>query len=75
MRQQTYNCASGIQVSILELAKFIIAEMGGQNTITFQDWRPGDVKYFDVDNRRLVAMGMQFRTDWQEVVRGVINSK
>ena len=71
-KKETYNCASGIQVSIQQLADFVIEAMGGNNTIQYEDWRPGDVKYFDVDNSKIRGLGMTFETNWKDVVGGVI---
>jgi UDP-glucose 4-epimerase len=69
------NCASAIQVTIQELAEFVIAETGANVEIEHAPWRPGDIRKFDIDNSRIrAALGMDFNTNWQEVVRGVIAS-
>ena len=70
-----YNCASGIKVSIQELAEFVRAEMKSDVPILYDDWRPGDIINFDIINDKIVDLGARFNTDWKEVVRGVIRSR
>lgn len=72
---RAYNCASGIQVSIQELAEFVIEATGADVGIEYDDWRPGDIIHFDIDNRKIVGLGMSFEKDWRQVVRGVIESR
>lgn len=69
-----YNCASAIQVSIQELAEFVMSEMGNTQPVEYDDWRPGDILKFDIDNGKIRELGMSFNQDWQDVVRGVIKS-
>jgi nucleoside-diphosphate-sugar epimerase len=48
---QAYNCASGIKVTIRELAEAIRSYLGAEATpIVHEDWKMGDIKYFQVDN-------------------------
>ncbi|MGE0492753.1 MAG: NAD-dependent epimerase/dehydratase family protein [Vulcanimicrobiota bacterium] len=64
---EVYNCASGIQVSVGELAEGILRLMGSRttSTIVHSDWAVGDIKYFDVDNRKIrEQLGMVFDTDF-----------
>jgi nucleoside-diphosphate-sugar epimerase len=70
------NCASGIRVSIQELADFIRGEMDcNDQEIVYEDWRPGDIKVFNIDNSKArELLEMEFDTDWKEVVRGVIRA-
>ena len=70
-----YNCASAIQVSIQELAEFVRDEMNSDVPIVYDEWRPGDIVNFDIDNRKIRAIGAEFVTDWKEVVRRVIASR
>jgi UDP-glucose 4-epimerase len=71
-RGECFNCASGISVSIRELAEFVMAEMGNSHPIEYAPARPGDVQRFAVDNTKLRGLGIDFETDWQAVVREVI---
>lgn len=61
------DCASGIRVSIMDLALFIAAEHGG--SIELAPRRPGDVDEFHPDNAALRALGITFDTDWMGMVR------
>lgn len=75
-RQEYFNCASGIQVSIQELAEFILSEMKSNVGIQYTDWRPGDIINFDIENSKIRSLlEMKFNTDWKSVVRKVISSK
>jgi nucleoside-diphosphate-sugar epimerase len=59
---QTYNCASGIRVTVNELAEHFGA------AIEHQASRPGDVRRFEIDNSGLIALGLRFDTDWRSTV-------
>jgi UDP-glucose 4-epimerase len=74
-RGEYFNCASGIQVSIQQLADFVKKEMGTSNHIQYADWRPGDIIKFDIVNEKLLSLGVTFETDWKQVVRGTIESR
>jgi UDP-glucose 4-epimerase len=68
----TYNCASGIRVTIRELADFVRAATSASSPVEHADWQPGDVRDVSVDNRRLTELGLTFDTDWRGLVREVI---
>ena len=64
---ECYNCASGIRVTIKELADEILAMSGKPNLeIKYQDWMPGDIKIFDVDNSKLKNLGFEFKTNFDK---------
>jgi UDP-glucose 4-epimerase len=64
---EAYNCASGIRVTILELAQKVLAYYGKEDIeIQFEDWRLGDILKFDVANAKLKGLGYEFRTDFDE---------
>ena len=66
-RGEAYNCASGVKVTILELARKVLEFYGKQHLgIQFEDWRPGDIKTFDVANAKLKRLGFEFSTDFDE---------
>jgi len=46
-----FNCASGICVTVGELAKLIGKILGKKVDIEYKDWQPGDIKEFKIDNR------------------------
>ncbi len=64
---EAYNCASGIKVTIKELAHKLMrmCELIDLEP-TYNDWAPGDIKVFDVDNSKLRNLGVEFQTDFDE---------
>jgi len=67
---ECYNCASGIRVTIKELADRILAISEKPNLgIEYQDWVPGDIKIFDIDNSKLKKLGFEFKTDFDKGLR------
>ena len=63
---QTYNCASGISVTIGELA-VQVAEIAGAEApvVEFDDWTPGDIRKFDIDNSKIREdLDMEFEKDF-----------
>lgn len=71
-RQEVFNAASGVSVSINELAAFVIAETGSAGGVEFAPARPGDIPHFRIDARKLHRLGLRFDTDWRAMVREVI---
>jgi nucleoside-diphosphate-sugar epimerase len=63
---QVYNCASGIKVTIKELAEMIKNTLGKEKLpIFYENWVPGDIRIFDVDNSKLNKLGFKFKTKFQ----------
>jgi UDP-glucose 4-epimerase len=73
-RHEDFNCASGIRVSIRDLADFVVAETGNAQGIEYAPARPGDIQRFDVNNTKLRRLGVDFETNWRSIVREVIAS-
>jgi UDP-glucose 4-epimerase len=69
---QDFICASGVSVSIQELAEFVIAETRSPHQLEYAAQRPGDIGHFAVDNTKLRRLGIEFDTDWRSTVRDVI---
>jgi len=64
---QIYNCASGIKITIKELADMIKSILGREELeITYEDWTPGDIKIFDIDNSKLRNLGFNFNTKFKD---------
>lgn len=64
---EVYNCASGIKVTIQELADGVLSALGKEHLgIEYEDWTPGDIKVFDVDNEKVKSLGFDFATDFQD---------
>jgi len=61
-----YNCASGINVTIQELAEQVTQLAGGiELEIEYGDWTPGDIRKFEIDNSRICAdLGIEFEKDF-----------
>jgi UDP-glucose 4-epimerase len=74
MQHESFNCASGVSVSIQDLADFVLAETGSAQGIEYAPARPGDIRHFAVDNKKLRRLGVDFDTDWRSIVREVIAS-
>ena len=63
---QVYNCASGINVTIKQLAETLFEILDRKTPIKYQDWMPGDIKVFDIDNSKLKSLGFEFKTTFEE---------
>jgi UDP-glucose 4-epimerase len=68
------TCASGLRVSIGELASYVIDQTGSHGGVRHGPPRAGDIRRFEVDNDALRRLGLDFRTDWRAMVREVIAS-
>jgi len=52
---QVYNCASGIKITISELSALVAREVGvSEPHIIYDEWLPGDIKIFNIDNSKIV---------------------
>jgi UDP-glucose 4-epimerase len=71
---QVYNCASGIKVTIRELAEKILKRLEKEYlSVGYDDWTPGDIKVFDVDNSKLRNLGFEWRMTFDEGLVQTIN--
>ncbi|MEO8680142.1 MAG: NAD-dependent epimerase/dehydratase family protein [Vicinamibacterales bacterium] len=62
---KTYNCASGIRVTIHDLAAKVLERIGKAVPVEHAGSVLGDIREFDVDHSLIVAeLGMQFETDF-----------
>ena len=69
-----YNCASGIQVSIKELAIEIAQRMGVPNhPIIYEAERPGDIWKFQVSNKMLADLGVNWNVDFGDGLQKTID--
>jgi nucleoside-diphosphate-sugar epimerase len=64
---EVYNCASGIKVTISELANMVAEILDIPNAqINYGDWTPGDIKVFEIDNTKIrTKLGLEFLTDFR----------
>lgn len=57
---EAYNCASGLKVTINEIAEKIIKLAGSSSNINYEDWKTGDIKDFEVSHEKLKQLGFSF---------------
>jgi UDP-glucose 4-epimerase len=67
-RGRVYNCASGIKVTIKELADMITEVLAIKDLeINYADWMVGDIKVFEIANTRIREdLQLEFFTDFRE---------
>ena len=64
---EAYNAASGITITILELAQRILSILDREDLeIQFEPWRPGDIRDFQVSNAKVGGIGAAFPTSFEE---------
>lgn len=64
---ESYNCASGVKVTIQELADAVLEYFGKQNLgCEYQDWKPGDILKFDVKNSKVRGLGFEFNYTFKQ---------
>jgi len=67
------NSASGIRITITELANMVLKLMRKEDLeIKYEDWRPGDIKYMEVDNNQMCNLGLEFETDFESGLKRTI---
>lgn len=85
-RGEAYNCASGITVTINELADMVKKLLGREDLETkYADWTIGDIKHFEVSNAKIKSLGFEFKTpfdkglketlEWLKVYLGECDAK
>jgi UDP-glucose 4-epimerase len=63
---EAYNCASGVNVTINELAQAFRNRYNQDIKILHDEWLTGDIKVFDVDNSKLTDMGFEFNISFTD---------
>lgn len=64
---EVYNCASGINVTVGELADEVKKHFGRTDLDTIHDdWTIGDIKVFDVSNEKIRKLGFEFQWSFQQ---------
>jgi UDP-glucose 4-epimerase len=72
--RRAFNVASGIQISIQELADRVRQLTGApQLPVHYDDWTTGDIKFFDVDNTALRSLGFEFRTAFPDGLAATVD--
>lgn len=72
---QVYNVASGLKITINDLVgmlkKRFNGKMNGEISINYTSSLIGDIKYFDIDNNKLVNLGVLF-TDFDRGLKNTV---
>lgn len=63
---QVYNIASGLKISINELANTLKNSIGGNVKPVYKDWKLGDIRFFDMDNSALRNLGFEFKHSFEK---------
>jgi len=64
---QAYNCASGLKITVGELANKVLRLCGREGLKPkYGDWTPGDIKVFDVDHSKIEGLGFSNWTNFEE---------
>jgi nucleoside-diphosphate-sugar epimerase len=71
---EAYNCASGINVTVGELAEKVKEFFGKSDLPTeYGDWTIGDIKTFDVSNEKIKKLGFQFKWTFDNGLKETLN--
>lgn len=64
---EAYNCASGISVTVGDLADFVKKYLGREELKNIYDeWTVGDIKHFHVSNEKIKNLGFTFKTPFEQ---------
>lgn len=73
-RGEVYNCASGINVTIGELAEKVKEHFNRKDLQTIYDgWTVGDIKVFDVSNEKIRKLGYEFQWSFDDGLKETLN--
>src|SRR6185503_1269967 len=73
-RGQVYNCASGLKITVGELADKTRRLCGRPDLpLRYGDWAAGDVKEFDVDHAKIEALGFRGWTGFDEGLKETLD--
>ena len=71
---QIFNACSGIQVTIQQLCDMVKEKMGCQELkVKYEDWRKGDIKFFNVSNKKISKFDINFQLNFSEVLDHLID--
>jgi UDP-glucose 4-epimerase len=72
---EAYNCASGVEVTIKELADAVLNYFDKNDLpIEYQDWKAGDIKFFNVSNEKIKKLGFNFEVPFEIGFKQTMNS-
>jgi len=72
---KVYNCASGLKIKIIDLLNLLLEKFDKKNVLkpVYKGWQEGDIKYFNVDNKKIKELGMVFDCDFEKNIEVTIN--
>ena len=71
---EAYNCASGISVTIEELAGLVKKQLRREDLENIYDkWTMGDIRHFNVSNEKIKKLGFEFKTPFEQGLMETLN--
>lgn len=71
--QQIYNSCSGIKVTIQQLCDMVKEKTNMEYLeVKYDDWKKGDIKYFNVSNKKISKLGIEFQKNFSKVLDDLI---
>ena len=71
---QIYNCASAIKVTINKLCQEVLIHFDKKNLKpVYKDWLIGDIRTFNIDNTKMIKLGMDFERDFSGKLGEIID--
>jgi UDP-glucose 4-epimerase len=71
---EVYNCASGININLNDLLNILRKELDANNRLNpvYKDWTVGDIRKFQISNKKLLNIGFKFLYDFQTGLKETI---
>ncbi len=70
---EVYNCASGIHVTVQEMCDKMRHLLGRDDLVPeYFDWTIGDIKKFEISNKKLKSLGFEFSTDFDDGLKNTV---
>ncbi len=64
---EAYNCASGVNITVNEMCDAMRRALNRMDLEPeYHDWLIGDIKMFDISNKKLCDLGFEFQTGFEE---------
>ena len=70
---EVYNCASGIGVTIRELADTLMELADIEVPVIYEAETPGDIHQFVMDPSKIMSLGFEFEVDFEDGLRSVLD--
>lgn len=67
---QVFNCASGVNITVGEMCDMLRKHFNRMDlTPEYHDWTIGDIKKFEISNKKICDLGFEFKTGFDEGLR------